>query len=1500
MKLISMHVDDFGGLHNYDYTFGEGLNVVLQDNGWGKTTMAAFLKAMLYGYDTRRSKDISANERKRYLPWQGGKYGGSLDFESEGVQYRIIRTFGETPRFDTAKIINLGTRATARISPDKIGETLFHLDASAFQRSVFINQNGLGIDGAASSIHTRLNALVSQANDVAAFDGAIASLTQQVKVYEKTGARGQVGDITRQIAERESIRDRMERDIAEQDAARERIIQIDALLNNINKELEEKNKLLEAVSGEEKKREAAKKLLEDLRGQIDAIQREMDAIETDLGGHVPTSAEIDQNKQYEQSIASLKARISELEAAHAAFTKAYDDLLQKHGGALPTPAQLDEVQSVYGEIQGIIAAGSADTAVSDAPEEYELVKTAAERNPGFADQLQTAVDSRTSIQNLLHQQETQDREIQREIESWADKTKRYTELKAELNALQAELAAQGKYSPAIVQPAIQSLEDCQKRQRELNQQEADKQTEILRETESWAEKKKRYSELKSEVITLQADLDRLSMYDEAQVRPAISKLEELQRSQQRVDEKKETLPSIALTRDEETLLAEASGDLPDHEEAAEILNKHRSAAQHQAAAQGIIARLDGEKSKADSLSAALAQLESAAGPQLTVIDEPKKPAGTALIAAGIFLMLAGAALAVLMMPALAAVSAVGLLLCMIGAAGKSSYKKKLQAYEAYQLANSRHLEANRRKDELQAQLTREKAEIASLEEELSEHQTMIDEDASAAAAWVSRWGQGSEEASETVIAQIMDRTAAVSSLREKRANAEAVQEYIREQSAVISTERAEIDALYPACTDKSISEAIDVLRSGETEYKIAKDKLQSAARSLNKFITEAKVSEEQFASEESPLLPELEKRLQDIEADREAVNQARAKVDEQYPETAGLSFEDALAFLRERQSAYTVAESQLKAADKNFMRFIRESGVSAEELASPESPKMADLLKAKQAASQKLSQLLETSAALLTELHLDTDPDHIVQALKEAETILAEYKQYDRKLKEASARQTRKQEQLNALQRGLSEKLAAIRLQDAGDELPALLAAARADVSRAAQVQAKIRDTESDLSRQRASLDQAEKAAGAFIEKFGHFTPDGSGMLPGIYARANTFMEKLAAKQELEKQSASVEKEHQPSGADTPADAKEASLRAEVDKLKERRDSLLIEYIQKSDAIRQADQSLEKYPDLVQDIHSLYEQKQKAQTALSILKRTIQLITRAKENLAARYLSKVEQLFNSYMQIWLNNDAVRGLLDIDFNVSIEENGKAHIAEGYSTGYCDMIDFCMRLALVDTLFEQEQPFLILDDPFVNLDADRLEKALELLNLMAASRQIVYFVCHPIRAIETDENSASKAEFLKLAETTRAAIQSANAESARTRSKAIVRKSPREMYRVAASAASCAIRPANLNYTITNSIFSMRFVVNEEGVPKDGSYELFFIDALGHVLNDRQMIEISNGKLSAERIQFSLNTRDDSGSEYELMIRESGQDDYEVAARYPFRAKLAFAGTFSFGF
>ena len=107
MKLISCHIDNFGIFHTFDMNFDESLNVIVQDNGWGKSTLAAFIRAMLYRFDNKRSKDLTANERKRYLPWQGGKYGGSLTFEKEGRRYTVSRTFGETGQGDRMALRDL-------------------------------------------------------------------------------------------------------------------------------------------------------------------------------------------------------------------------------------------------------------------------------------------------------------------------------------------------------------------------------------------------------------------------------------------------------------------------------------------------------------------------------------------------------------------------------------------------------------------------------------------------------------------------------------------------------------------------------------------------------------------------------------------------------------------------------------------------------------------------------------------------------------------------------------------------------------------------------------------------------------------------------------------------------------------------------------------------------------------------------------------------------------------------------------------------------------------------------------------------------------------------------------------------------------------------------------------------------------------------------------------------------------------------------------------------
>ena len=48
MKIKELYVAGFGKLKDLKMTFDDGLNVIVRDNGFGKTTLCAFIKAMFY------------------------------------------------------------------------------------------------------------------------------------------------------------------------------------------------------------------------------------------------------------------------------------------------------------------------------------------------------------------------------------------------------------------------------------------------------------------------------------------------------------------------------------------------------------------------------------------------------------------------------------------------------------------------------------------------------------------------------------------------------------------------------------------------------------------------------------------------------------------------------------------------------------------------------------------------------------------------------------------------------------------------------------------------------------------------------------------------------------------------------------------------------------------------------------------------------------------------------------------------------------------------------------------------------------------------------------------------------------------------------------------------------------------------------------------------------------------------------------------------------------
>lgn len=192
MKLLSCHIENFGIFSDFDFTFEEGLTVLYEENGYGKSTLAAFLKAMLYGFPRTGARNITENERKRYDPWQGGKYGGYLEFETADITYRVTRYFGKTAAKDSFALYDLTNRQESVRFSEKLGEELFQLDAASFARSTYLAQSFLGETEATTSIRAKLSDLVDDTNDLNNYDTAFKALRDyrtRFRAYRGDGGR---------------------------------------------------------------------------------------------------------------------------------------------------------------------------------------------------------------------------------------------------------------------------------------------------------------------------------------------------------------------------------------------------------------------------------------------------------------------------------------------------------------------------------------------------------------------------------------------------------------------------------------------------------------------------------------------------------------------------------------------------------------------------------------------------------------------------------------------------------------------------------------------------------------------------------------------------------------------------------------------------------------------------------------------------------------------------------------------------------------------------------------------------------------------------------------------------------------------------------------------------------------------------------------------------------------------------------------------------------------
>ena len=154
-------------------------------------------------------------------------------------------------------------------------------------------------------------------------------------------------------------------------------------------------------------------------------------------------------------------------------------------------------------------------------------------------------------------------------------------------------------------------------------------------------------------------------------------------------------------------------------------------------------------------------------------------------------------------------------------------------------------------------------------------------------------------------------------------------------------------------------------------------------------------------------------------------------------------------------------------------------------------------------------------------------------------------------------------------------------------------------------------------------------------------------------------------------------------------------------------------------------------PELRDELESWQSRKDADQNRADTLDRTLEFLQQARENLSGSYLNNISRSFGEYLQRLSGENGQKILVTADLEVQLERQGQSRELAYFSAGQTDLVMLCMRFALVDALFDQEKPFVILDDPFVNLDDERTAQALELLRELARDRQIIYLVCNSSR-------------------------------------------------------------------------------------------------------------------------------------------------------------------------
>lgn len=329
MRLISCHIENFGIIKNSDYTFNGDLTVFCEENGYGKTTLASFLKAMFYGMDSDRTNS-KFNDRRHFYPFAGGKFGGSVTFESDGANYKIERFFDvKSEPNDTLTVYRNGRVISRDWNP---GQKFFGIDRESFERTAYISGADVKILST-GNINKKLNNFVEGDLNDLDYEAAKSRLAAKIKQYQKTRGEGgliyteaqKVSEISAQISDKKNI----EKNLVKNYEALETINGEISELNECINEAQSNNVILANWESYDR-----------MNAEFEECNSKLRAIENQFPFGIPLQSEVErvkktlENRKTDIALLSQKSFTNEDEVRYSELNRKYsegisDDLIRE-------------------------------------------------------------------------------------------------------------------------------------------------------------------------------------------------------------------------------------------------------------------------------------------------------------------------------------------------------------------------------------------------------------------------------------------------------------------------------------------------------------------------------------------------------------------------------------------------------------------------------------------------------------------------------------------------------------------------------------------------------------------------------------------------------------------------------------------------------------------------------------------------------------------------------------------------------------------------------------------------------------------------------------------------------------------------------------------------------------------------------------------------------------------------------------------------------------------